>query len=63
MTKIVLHNKEELGMYILHEARMSFRYWHASEGTKANMKPPFLDKNQCMWILECYKGPQRITIK
>jgi hypothetical protein len=59
----VLKNKEELGMYVLHEARMSFRYWHASEGARDNMIRPFFDMNQCMFILEVYKGPQKIAIK
>ena len=43
-----------IGNWLVHEARLSFKYWHSSQSCRYAMKPPFFDRNQCQRILEEY---------
>jgi len=49
-----MDTKEEVGTWLLKEARLSFRYWHSSKSCRKNMNKPFFDRNQCQRIMEEY---------
>ena len=45
---------QEVGIWLMTEARLSFKYWHSSGTLRKNMKRPFFDRTQCEWILKQY---------
>jgi len=48
--------KEQLGDYILREARKSNRYWYSSHSVRVNiLKNPMFDKNQALDIIRLYR--------
>lgn len=46
----------EIGIWLIKEARVSFRYWHSSRTCRKNMKNPMFDRTQCEYILSQYRG-------
>jgi hypothetical protein len=54
--------KLELGMWMLSEARLSFKYWHSSATLRGDMKNPFFDRTQCEWILKNYREEDEVRL-
>jgi hypothetical protein len=54
--------KLELGMWLLKEARLSFKYWHSSATCREHMNKPFFDRTQCEWILKQYREEKEINV-
>jgi len=53
-----MDSKREVGIWLLREARVSFRYWHSSKSCRVHMNKPFFDRNQCQRILKEYTGKE-----
>jgi len=49
---------KEIGLWLMQEARLSYRYWHSSVEPRKTFKNPFFDRTQCEWILKQYRGKQ-----
>lgn len=49
---------KEIGLWLMKQARLSFRYWHSSAVCRKDMKDPLFDRTQCEWILKQYRGKQ-----
>ncbi len=45
----------EIGIWLMTEARLSFKYWHSSKSLREAMRKPFFDRTQCEWILKQYR--------
>lgn len=43
-----------IGVWLMVEARLSFKYWHSSKSLREDMHKPFFDRTQCEWILKQY---------
>ena len=48
----------KIGIWLMREARVSYRYWHSSKSLRGSFKKPFFDRTQCEYILSQYTGPE-----
>lgn len=48
----------EIGVWLMKEARVSYRYWHSSASLRTSFAKPFFDRTQCEHILKQYQGPK-----
>ena len=46
---------KEIGVWLVTEARISYKYWHSSYTCRFSMSHPFFDRTQCEWILKEFK--------
>lgn len=57
-----MDSDKEIGLWLMKEARLSYRYWHSSATCRRTFEPPFFDRTQCEWILKQYKGKEEVTL-
>ena len=51
-------SERDVGVWLMREARVSYRYWHSSASLRTSFAKPFFDRTQCEHILKEYKGPE-----
>jgi len=52
----------EIGLWLMKEANLSFRWWHSSVTARKPMSSPFFDRTQCEWILKQYRGQEEMIL-